>query len=251
MGAGGRCGEQLAGSVVTDRAVVGLLVALGLQFLTAGKLDAADRVLHRAVEIIEAGGYASDRDIVTLHHRLAHLHHARRDHAAAEVHARCALRMRSAVLGSDHVEVAGEGAALGAVLTAAGRYAEAEPLLRTGLAAIAATFGRRSPEWAIIAHDLATLLAATDRTEEALDLLLDVANAKKVTLGPWHASTAATLDEVAGICRGARGDDVDTAFMRPFGIAAHNCDLKNGPTIAGCATCALVEREGCGPSGDR
>ena len=64
-------------SPVTDLAAVGLLIALGGTFLEAGKLDHADRVLQRALLTIEAGGYASDCDIATLHNRLAHLERAR------------------------------------------------------------------------------------------------------------------------------------------------------------------------------
>ena len=120
--------------------------------------------------------------------------------------------MRGAVLGAHDVEVIAEGAALGALLTATGHHAEAEPLLRSGLATIAATLRTHSHEWGIVAHDLATLLAATGRPDEALPL----------------------LHEIAAMDCGT-GDDVAT--QRPDGVG-------DRPMIVDCASCALAHRTG-------
>ena len=66
-------------SSATDHAAVGLLVALGVRFLEADKLDHAETALHRAVRIVEAGGHASFCDTVMLHQHLAKIERRRQE----------------------------------------------------------------------------------------------------------------------------------------------------------------------------
>ena len=65
-------------SPATDHAAVGLLVALGERFLEAGRFEHAEWTLRRAALTLEAGGYASHRDIEMLDQHLTRLEHQRR-----------------------------------------------------------------------------------------------------------------------------------------------------------------------------
>ena len=65
-------------SPATDRAAVSLLVALAGTFLEADKLDHAEATLQRAVLTVQAGGYATSSDVVTLGQRLKQLERMRR-----------------------------------------------------------------------------------------------------------------------------------------------------------------------------
>jgi tetratricopeptide (TPR) repeat protein len=133
----------------------------------------------------------------TLQHNLAGLAHAQGQFVEAEPPARCAVELRTAVLGHGHPEVAADLAVLGAVLSGQERHDEAERVFNEALTAFHRHYGPDHYEIAVNLGNLGALYAATDRADQArqcYDRALDI---KRRLLGSTHPEIATLLNNVA------------------------------------------------------
>lgn len=178
---------------------------VGNAYRFLGDYPSAERHLKRAHELIAARcGPMDDR---TLRSRvdLAWLLHdqARYDEAAAELND--VLRIRRAVLGSEHAEVASTMNALADVLRHPGRRDEAEPLLRAALEMRRRLLGDHHPDVAESLANLAKLLRESGQYESAETTIIDAMNIWRAVYGPEHPLLVDALNEQTWIAF-VRGD---------------------------------------------
>lgn len=133
----------------------------------------------------------------TLQHNLAGLAHARGEFLEAEQPARCAVELRTAVLGCGHPEVAADLAVLGAVLYGQERHDEAETVFNEALTAFQRHYGPDHYEVAVNLGNLGALYAATDRADQAQQCYQQALDIKRHLLGPAHPEIATLLNNLA------------------------------------------------------
>jgi tetratricopeptide (TPR) repeat protein len=106
--------EQVFGS--NDANVSVILNNLAVLYKCIGEFDEAERLYKRALAMIESQPEVDDEKVATLYHNLGGLEHARCRYAEGEPLARRAVQLRERALGPNHVDVAGDLAALAAIL---------------------------------------------------------------------------------------------------------------------------------------
>ena len=180
---------------------VGLLCDLGSVYREAGRLAESEATYRRARTAIETKLRQDHPEAATLYHQLALLEQKRGRHEAGEAYARQALEIRLAAEGPDY-QVVGDGAALGSLLAAQGRYEEAEPLLRLALDSFEAAAGPESFDVACVAERLGSLLAATGRPDEAMALYRKALMIKERMFGNSHSALTTTMHNLAVVCEG-------------------------------------------------
>ena len=77
--------------------------------------------------------------------------------------------------------------------------AEAEPLYLEAVGALTAELGARHPETLTAKNNLATLLTATGRRDEAVALLRDTLCGRRESLGPAHPQTLTAMTNLASV----------------------------------------------------
>ena len=132
-----------------------------------------------------------------LQHNLAGLAHAQGQFLQAEQPARCAVELRTAVLGRGHPEVAADLAVLGAVLYGQERHAEAEMVFNQALTAFQRHYGPDHYEVAVNLGNLGALYAATDRADQAQQCYERALEIKRRVLGAAHPEIATLLNNLA------------------------------------------------------
>jgi tetratricopeptide (TPR) repeat protein len=200
---------------------------LGVACKFAGRFDEAEAAYARALPIAEANVGSQPDLLATLLHNLGGLAHSRGRYSAAEEQARRGLAIRKK--SGDQAALAGDLAALAAILEGQERWADAEELYRralsswetegndyevamtlNGLAAVVRFGGRpeeaeplfrralelvetqrgpRHPDSSTVRNNLAMLLNARERPAEALPLLEQAAADLVAMLGPDHPAT--------------------------------------------------------------
>jgi tetratricopeptide (TPR) repeat protein len=133
----------------------------------------------------------------TLQHNLAGLAHAQGDFVQAEPPARCAVQLRTAVLGHGHPEVAADLAVLGAVLSGQERHDEAEMIFDQALTAFQQHYGPDHYEVAVNLGNLGALYAATDRADQAQQCYERALQIKRRLLVSAHPEIATLLNNLA------------------------------------------------------
>jgi tetratricopeptide (TPR) repeat protein len=133
----------------------------------------------------------------TLQHNLAGLAHAQGKFLHAEQPARCAVELRTALLGRDHPEVAADLAVLGAVLYGQERHDEAEMVFNQALTAFQRHYGPDHYEVAVNLGNLGALYAATDRADRAQQSYERALQIKRRLLGCAHPEIATLLNNLA------------------------------------------------------
>jgi tetratricopeptide (TPR) repeat protein len=98
----------------------------------------------------------------TLEHNLGGIAHARGRYAEAEPHARRAVNLRAAAVGTSHPAWAADVAALAAVVEARGRFDEAATLYRRSQAVFRRKLGEASLEFGLGLAGLAAVAGAAD-----------------------------------------------------------------------------------------
>ncbi|WP_329151774.1 tetratricopeptide repeat protein [Streptomyces sp. NBC_01456] len=140
----------------------------------------------------------------------------RTDDAVSEM--RTVLALQERVFGSSHRNVASVRASLGALLLQQGSLAEAEEQLWQALTALPGDEGACLD----VQHDLAAVLLARGRLQEAIHQLREIVDEERRRLGPAHPDTITArntlgaalkdfgrLDEAAGVYREALRDADD------------------------------------------
>jgi tetratricopeptide (TPR) repeat protein len=128
------------------------LGALGSLYLSAGRLDEAERAYLKALDIFKA-----EYEIAVVRGNLAHLQARQGKTSPAEENYRAALAGKTAALGEDHPDVAVTLHNLGVLLFDTGRQAEGRELLARAEALVAARFPADHPRVLAVRRTLATL----------------------------------------------------------------------------------------------
>jgi len=106
-----------------------------------------------------------------------------------------------AQFGSKSTEYAEQANNLAIIYKNAGRYAEADPLLREALKITRIALGERDPAYAIRLNNRAELLRATGRYEEAERLFREALEIGRDTMGDRHPDYAINLNNLAALLR--------------------------------------------------
>jgi tetratricopeptide (TPR) repeat protein len=172
----------------------GVLNGLALLYKDTAKHDEAGELYRQALQNTAEGDLLGR---ATVQHNLAGLAHAQGLFVQAEQPARCAVELRTAVLGSGHPDVAADLAVLGAVLYGQERYDEAEMVFNQALTAFQRHYGPEHYEVAVNLGNLAALYAATDRADEAQRCYERALKIKRRVLGYAHPEIATLLNNLA------------------------------------------------------
>ncbi|MDR3084590.1 MAG: tetratricopeptide repeat protein, partial [Streptomyces sp.] len=144
----------------------------------------------------EAAGPNAAREALGLVRRLRDLHYDCGEFTATLELATHAAEFSTVVFGSDSGEAVDDSHALGRAHTGAGRFAEAEALLRDVLAARERALGPDDPRTLDSAHALGIALYGLGRWAEDEQLLRRALAGRERLLGPDHPDT---LDVCAGL----------------------------------------------------
>ncbi|MEO3809581.1 tetratricopeptide repeat protein [Sphaerisporangium sp. B11E5] len=169
---------------------------LGVVHKTVGQPAEARRMYAEAHRIL-AGRDPESYEMATLLHNLAGLAHSEGRSAEGERDAREAVRLRTALLGAGHIDVAADLANLGALLEAQGKLDEAEACFDRALATFETVYGRRHRE---VAFNLGCLAAIAERRglhARAEDLYLEALAIQRSVVGDDHPETMGTLNNLA------------------------------------------------------
>ncbi|MCE7010681.1 tetratricopeptide repeat protein [Kibdelosporangium philippinense] len=128
------------------------LGALGSLYLSAGRLDDAEKAFRQAISI-----FTADYEIAVVRGNLAHLQARQGRIEQAEDNYRAALAGKRKALGDDHPDIAVTAHNLGVLLFDAGRQAEGRELIEHALDLLTARFPADHPRVVAIARTLATL----------------------------------------------------------------------------------------------
>jgi tetratricopeptide (TPR) repeat protein len=135
----------------------------------------------------------------SLAHNLAGLAHAEGDLERAELHARDALELRTAVHAEASLEVQLERCQLATILGEMGRFEEAEALHRTTLAHFVGVLGEDHYEVAHVHHELGALAHDRGQLDEALRHFRVALETKQRSIGADHGDTAITMAAIARV----------------------------------------------------
>jgi len=171
-----------------------VLNGLALVYKDTANYDEAAMLYRQALQ------HTAQNDLMaraTLQHNLAGLAHAQGHFVEAEQPARCAVELRTAVLGHGHPEVAADLAVLGAVLYGQERHDEAERVFNQALTALQRHYGPDHYEVAVNLGNLGALYAATGRADQAKQSYERALDIKRRLLEPTHPEIATLLNNLA------------------------------------------------------
>jgi tetratricopeptide (TPR) repeat protein len=171
-----------------------VLNGLALIHKDTADYDAAAKLYRQALQATAKDDLLAR---ATLQHNLAGLAHAQGQFVQAEQPARCAVELRTAVLGRGHPEVAADIAVLGAVLYGQERHDEAEMVFNQALTAFQRHYGPDHYEVAVNLGNLGALYAATDRADQAQQCYERALQIKRRLLGCAHPEIATLLNNLA------------------------------------------------------
>ena len=187
---------------------------LGTVYREASRLAESEATYRRVRAAIDAELGEEHPEAATLYRELALLEQLRGRHEVGETHARRALAIRMAGSGPQY-EVVGDGAALGALLVAQGRYEESEPLLRAALELFISAAGPEAAAVAWVAEQLGSLLAATGRLDGAMALYRTALRIKERMLGGAHPALTTTMHNLAVVCEAhGQGEEARALWAR-------------------------------------
>jgi tetratricopeptide (TPR) repeat protein len=224
-----------------DRYLAGVFNDFGVLRKAQGRYDEALAFYQRALPLLPR----DDRQaLATLAHNLGGIEHARGNYARAEPHARRSVRLRTAMMGTNHPAVAADVAALAAIVEARGRLPEAAALYRRALAVFSRVLGPRSLE---VGLNLACLAAVEQRREaprRARSLYTRALAIQERVLGRHHADVAMTVNNLAVLERDEGNLDRAAAlFRRALVTFVRALGARHPHAILARANRRAVERE--------
>jgi tetratricopeptide (TPR) repeat protein len=177
--------------------------ALGLACKDTGRYDEGRAHYDAASRWLQAGPQSNQECLAGVMHNIGGIEHARARYDAAEPFARAAVRLRSEIVGVEHPQVAADRVALGAILEAQERYAEAEELYLAALA----VFEQNGDalELAATMNNLGTLCASLGQQHRAETFLKQALEIRERLFGSAHPNVAITLNNL-GIVHSMRND---------------------------------------------
>ena len=198
-----------------DRLLAHALNGMGVLRKAEGRYAEALAYYRRALAHVARG----DRTMIaTLHHNLGGSEHARGRYAEAEVHARRSVRLRDALVGSDHPALAADLAALGAIVEARGHLDQAADLYARALAIFRRALGGQCLEVGLTLASLAGIEQQRHRIARARGLFTRALAILERLLGRHHADVALTINNLGTLERDAgNGQLSDRLFRRAVG----------------------------------
>ena len=179
------------------RFIAAALNNLGLLLQDTNRLQEAEPLMRRALEIIKASYGEHHPAVATGLNNLGQLLLDTNQHKEAEPLMRRALEIDEASYGEHHSAVARGLNNLGRLLQFTNRIAEAEPLMRRALEIIKASYGEHHPTVATGLNNLAMLLKDTNRLKEAEPLMRRALEIDEASYGEHHPAVARDLDNLA------------------------------------------------------
>lgn len=165
----------------------------GKVLLAKGELDAAEREVHRALELNRAALPAVPAAVAENLNNLAAIAFGRGRLSEAESRFREALRLRRSALGGDHPLVAATLNNLATVLTQAGRHGEAREVLEEALSLYLQLLGDHHPRVATTRNNLGLIHMALGREAEALGLFERSLEERRRLFPSGHPDVAQSL----------------------------------------------------------
>lgn len=172
---------------------------LGLVLLQLGDFRAAEPLIGRALQMLEAIDGPDHLSVARVVDNLAWALREKGDYDGAERLYRRGLEIHERTLGRDHLDTAQSLNNLSCVLSAREDYAGAECLLRRALAIRRATLGNNHPATATTLVNMAVVLSAQGLFRETAEVSKEALVIMDKTLGPDHPVTAKTRALIRGI----------------------------------------------------
>jgi nephrocystin-3 len=172
---------------------------LGLVLLQKGNFRAAEPLIRRALQILEAIDGPGHLSVARVVDNLAWALREKGDYDGAERLYRRGLEIHERTLGRDHPDTAQSLNNLSLVLSAKKDYAGAESVLRMALKIRRSTLGERHPATATTLVNLAVALAAQGHLRQAEEISREALVIMDETLGPNHPVTTKTRAWTRGI----------------------------------------------------
>ncbi len=163
---------------------------IGLTLYSLSRLDEADAVLRRALEIRERALPADHPDVAETAMNLGVVRRYHGRYAEAEPLLRRALEIRRRVLPADHADTADSLNTLGSLVRAQGRPAEAEALFREALDVSRRALPPGDPKISTVINNLAGPLQELGRFDEAEALLREALEIRRRALPAGHKQIA-------------------------------------------------------------
>jgi tetratricopeptide (TPR) repeat protein len=166
---------------------------------TLGHYQESEKLLKRALEIMEKSLKPDDPDVATSLNNLASLYHNQGKYGEAEPLYQRALAIYEKALGPEYTYVATALNNLAGLYQDQGKYGEAEPLYKRALAIDEKAMGPEHPLVATGLNNLAGLYYAQGKHGEAEPLYKRALAIDEKALGPEHPNVAIRLNNLAGL----------------------------------------------------
>jgi tetratricopeptide (TPR) repeat protein len=238
-------GDALAGPATElgpdSPELAGLHAAVGLLARYAGRYDDARR--QYGLALTAAHGAGDRLREAMLEHNLGGLAQACGDLEAAEAHARRAVELNRALLGSDHPVVLADEAALASILDQRGDSRGAEATLRRVIAAFALRFGPDHVEVAINRTNLAAVLHRRGEYEAAIALYRQGLAGRERAQGPTHPELALVLVNMADALRAADPENRESDALLARAVRLLEPQVDPAHPVLAAARGRMADRE--------
>jgi len=214
---------------VRSAEAAGVLNHFGMLLKYSGRFDDAVVVYRRSLRI--ARPFRNDLT-ADLYHNLAGAEYGRGNFAKGEIYANLGLRLRLKVEGGCGLGVAGDIAALAALVEGLGRTAEAEEMYRKALPVVEVFCDW--PTVTVVLNNLGALCQQDGRLGEAESLYRRAILLKRTLLGRSHPDLAVTLNNLATLYkRMGRIGRASALYRRALVILEGKLDASH-PHLLGC-----------------
>ncbi|MFM9996196.1 MAG: tetratricopeptide repeat protein [Phycisphaerales bacterium] len=187
------------------------VATLARLYRSSGKLDEAERTLHRALAALRAA-YGADHTYVAIsEHERGLVGEGRGEPGQAEASFREALRINTLALGNAHADTLFVAASLARSLNAQSRFADARAALAPFIEA--ARGAPRTWRLGTALEQYAAAQIGLGRVAEAEGVLAEAEGVLAATVGPNHARTLAVLERRAALYE-SRGEPDKAAALR-------------------------------------
>lgn len=176
-----------------------LLDTIGRAYLSLGLYDAADPVLHQALELRRRVLGEEHPETLDSINNVGTLFRSKGEYKEALPHYQMALERRRRVLGDDHPDTLTSISNMGALLWSMGRYAEAEPFCHEMLNGRRRVLGENHPDTLHAVSNMGALLYQTGRYEEAEACFQEACERRRQILGDDHLDTLISINNLGGV----------------------------------------------------